>query len=268
VRFDLPSYPYLPFKQGISTYALKMPGNYFDETCNDIKQISLEDLFDPEHPSADLFNTRTICFIGESGAGKGVLTHALARMVSVGQNKSAYYWTKALDPIGLQCRAGQMDTYGAVVLDDVKLESCKDQPLEFEEIRNMLDVQDGGSYKSRYHTAELPKGQPRFLLQNNYVDPGTNIRMTWFAKNNMPAADAVQRNDLRALRAVTCSTQRGIARRVIIFDVKKHLMTKTYHDELRRKRAAASAAILRNVQVEPQRAADEEFPEDSLLTEA
>jgi hypothetical protein len=265
-----PKYVYKKWMDGISSYAQNLVGRYYDEITDGIRTCVLKDLFTPNHEHSTLWMKRVMCFVGLAGKGKGILAHAIAYLLTVAQGKECYYMTNALDPVGLQCRANAMENFGCVILDDIKMESCKDTKLELEECKNAFEVESGGSYKSRYHVAEFPAGQPRILLENNMLDPHSEVLVSWFAQNKMTVADIVYRNPPDAsqqIKKITDDVQKAIARRLVIFPIEGFCMTKTYWKELTARKVAKAAEMLQQADAAPPTATDVEFGKHETLEE-
>ena len=164
---------------------------------------------------------------GEPQVGKTVIAHMLAAYFSGLSGKSKYLLSKGFDALGLFCRDGAIGEIGAVIYDDVLAITCKDKPLTVDEWKSVFDIRGAGTYASRYAETRLPAGMQRIVTQD-YCEGGR----TWAASNDLPALDAVLRNDQEAYNSCSAA-QRAVAERCIAFDCVKPMLNDAYLAEMK-----------------------------------
>ena len=161
---------------------------------------------------------RSMFIIGGNETGQSSLMRALAKLFCVRANRSEYAFLKALDPVGLMTRSGEVSTMACFVFTDFMMRSLKDECLQEESIKALLDPGEPASYPARYHVAQLPKHRPRMFAVNAGKDINGETDFGWWFNQQMycEPLTALARGDRRELSTMS-DAQQAVARRTVVF---------------------------------------------------
>ena len=184
-----------------------------------IVQVSLHDAI-----RGVLSVSKVFFFVGQQGGGKTKLCEALARMFSVRQRKTKFFYAKALDPLGMLTRMALTHQMGAFVIDDFSLVSqLQNVPLESAEVKALFGLTETATFAARYHSAQLPKGIQRLFAVNS--GPGEEVSGAptmdngyWFDRQRFPVLGHLARGDQAALDRAS-DEEKAFARRMVIFPI-------------------------------------------------
>jgi len=124
---------------------------------------------------------------------------------------------KALDPLGLVTRGGEVSQMGAFVFNDTPLRTLQNSTLDVEAMKSLVFVRESCSYPARYHSAILPAGHARLFTANAGLDADGNVdNGAYFADYNQGALAAMARRDLQRVLALS-DDDRAVLRRVVMF---------------------------------------------------
>jgi hypothetical protein len=142
---------------------------------------------------------------------------SLAKDFAIRKRKDIVVNTKALDPLGLMTRSGDIARVGAFVFSDTPLRTLMNEVLDCEAVKALLDIREVCALPARYHQAILPAGHARLFSANSGVDNGGNVdHGAYFAAYGQPALANMARKDLARVLAMS-DDERATCRRVIIF---------------------------------------------------
>jgi hypothetical protein len=117
--------------------------------------------------------------LGQGGAGKSRLLHAMATELAVGAGKPRYLFGKSLDALGILSFAGSIRRAGCLVLTDADLRVARGAPLSAESFKSLFDVEEGGALQdTRYRPAQFGPGLARLMAWN-----GTGEQMGLFMRD-------------------------------------------------------------------------------------
>ena len=164
-----------------------------------------------------LYMDKAAFFIGSNGAGKTALTLSLAKDFAIRKRKELVVSAKALDPLGIMTRAGDITRAGAFVFSDAPLRTLMHEILDDEAVKALLDVREACSLPARYHAAILPAKHARLFSANSGVRvDGSVDHGAYFMTYRQMGLAYMARRDAGALRNMSDS-EKAICRRVVMF---------------------------------------------------
>ena len=102
---------------------------------------------------------------------------------------------------------------------DFNMKSLKDDWLDEESIKGVIDPSEPGSYPARYHVAQLPVHKARMFAVNAGKQNGTTDFGWWFdTQPNCEALGMLARGLADEIRDLPDSAQ-AVARRTVIFRI-------------------------------------------------
>ena len=116
-------------------------------------------------------------------------------------------------------RAGLTAKASCSCFRDVDCKSLMDSSLSSEELKGLLDVVEGGSYKARYGMATFPKKKPKIFAINSCDEMAK-----WCMANGLTPLQAVFEKNAEALKAMD-NNQQATTRRAIVFEVTVDLIS-------------------------------------------
>ena len=155
-------------------------------------------------------------FIGSNGAGKTALTLALAKDFAIRKRKDLVVSAKALDPLGIMTRAGDIVKAGAFVFSDAPLRTLMHETLGDEAVKALMDMREACSLPARYHVAILPAKHARLFSANSGVFHDSVDHGAYFATYRQMGLAHMARRDAAALSRMS-DNERAICRRVVMF---------------------------------------------------
>ena len=231
MRFELDDYMrakeqtsmILEFASGVE---FRLPGDFNPKVCELLKghywhvaSQKIQTLTLGEWLNTTEHKLRSLFLVGGSEAGKSSLLRALARIFSVRTGLGVYAFFKKLDPAGLLTRSGEINTCSSFIFTDFEMNSLKDDKLDEESVKALIDVAEPGGYPARYHVALFPKNKPRMFAVNAGLEDGAIDYGWWFAKQPFcyPLALLARKNEEDLAKCT--DAQQAIARRTIIFNI-------------------------------------------------
>jgi hypothetical protein len=188
-----------------------LKGWEFDHVTNKFRDLTLHEYYTRKYMD------KAAIFIGSSGAGKTALCHALAKDFTIGKGKTIFISSKALDPLGLVTKNGDMTKVGAFVFNDTPLRTLMNEIMSTEATKALMDVREPCAYTARYHDAILPRLHARLFSCNSGLHPdGTVDNGHYFCTNRQPALASMARRDLSSILSMT-DDDHALCRRVVMF---------------------------------------------------
>jgi len=195
-------------------------GFYYDMESKTLKEINLKTVLTSEET---WYMEYTIVFAGLSESGKSNLGDAVGRYLAEAHSFSNVVITKgSLGAFGLMTKANTMQTVGAFMFHDCKLEAYKDKPLSSEEKKGLWKVDEDASFLAPHGMATILKFVPRIVTCNS---GGTAERPDygwWFKKQGMKMAAKLARKDVAKLQNLS-GEQEAQIRHFIIFHIDRKL---------------------------------------------
>jgi hypothetical protein len=109
----------------------------------------------------------SLVMVGQGGAGKSRLTHAIAQELCIGAGAGSYLYGKSLDALGILTFSGAVRRAGCVCITDADLRVARGAPLSSESFKSLFDVEEGGALQdTRYRPCQFTPGQHRLLAFN------------------------------------------------------------------------------------------------------
>jgi len=236
--------------QDFSPELFSMEGVYWDSVEQSIKTMTLG-----EWRSTVAHKLRSMFLVGGNEAGKSSLMRAMAKLFCVRTGLDEFAFLKKLDPVGLMTKSGVVSTMACWIFTDFIMKSLRDEWLDDESVKALIDPSEPGSYPARYHVAQLPKHRARMFA----VNAGKNLDGSvdfgdWFAKQPhcIPLA-LLARGDEEELCKLP-DEQQAIARRTVIFKIKDRA-------QIGLKTAKAKQCLEDELELEMQR--EKEFEENA-----
>lgn len=164
------------FEEGATDYAKTLSLYNWNHLTKKFDVTTLSEWLD-----TDGHLRRSLCLIGDPGAGKSRLMHMIGVEMMVAYEKELYVFVKGLDQLGILSHCGVVRKAAAVFVTDFDMKARKG-PLSMEEKKGVLDVLEGASITATgYRPAVFPPQLPRMLSVNG--DEGN--RGSWFIKNDL-----------------------------------------------------------------------------------
>ena len=187
-------------------------GTFWSSISQSIQTMSLD-----QWRNTTEHKLRSMFLVGGNEAGKSSLLRALARNFCIRSGLETYAFLKKLDPAGLLTRSGEINVCSSFIFTDFEMRSLRDDSLDEESVKALLDTSEPGGYPARYHVATLPKNKPRMFAVNAGISEGTVDYGWWFAQQPhcYPLA-LLARGDEEGLRE-SADAEQAIARRTVIF---------------------------------------------------
>jgi hypothetical protein len=145
--------------------------------------------------------------------------------------KPVYYYSSALDPLGVLSRDGALTNCSSVHVKDSDLTVLMNSKLSKEEAKDVVYTKEAASHRARYHPAVWPARAPRTMSWNSgktedgVVDWGYNLR-----KVGLSALDVLTQVNTPAdaqTASVTiereCADDKATIARVVLFRVSTKL---------------------------------------------
>jgi hypothetical protein len=143
----------------------------------------------------------------------------MAQMFCIRYDFASYAMAKALDPLGVLTKSGEIKLMGAFIFHDFVFKSLQNTALAEEDIKGIIDPNEPCAFPARYHSAVMPKHRARMFsvnigkstLDDTVDDPGY-----WFQTEGITALAYLARRDADGIRRLG-DRAAAMARRVIIF---------------------------------------------------
>jgi hypothetical protein len=197
-----------------TSFAATLPnmiGWEFDPVLQTFSDVTLDTYYRARYLEKAAF------FIGSNNSGKTALCAALAKDFTIRKQKTLFVVAKALDPLGLVTRGGEVSQMGAFVFNDTPLRTLAHNVLDVESMKSLVFVRESCAYPARYHNAILPAGHARLFTANSGLDLEGNVdNGSYFADYNQHALATMARRNLQGVLALS-DDDRAVLRRVIIF---------------------------------------------------
>ena len=221
--------------------ALDLQGVHYNDATGKVELVTLKTWLESK-----LCREKTCILIGTERTGKSEVQHAIARhmcrrsFANGAVQKPVYYYSSALDPLGVLSREGALATCSAICVKDSDLCVLMNSKLSREELKDVVYSKEAASHRARYHPAIWPSRTPRTMSWNcgkgpdGSVDWGYNLR-----KVGLDALDVLTQVDTVADAAIAegligaqSSDERAIVSRVVLFKVSTKLYkTQNREDE-------------------------------------
>jgi hypothetical protein len=192
-------------------------GVRWDPYSSTALDITLEDAIDGQ----DNWCFRcALIFVGRPGMGKTTLVRAIAQELTDRVGKDSFAESTSLDPFGLLTKLGGCARLGAIAVSDFDMMTLMNEKMSDADAVGLFNVEDGASYKCRYHPAQFEKNVPRLFAVNPTVNANTLATEWggWFIEQRLPILDCLVRRDLAGI-ATYGDVHKALLRRVIIFTV-------------------------------------------------
>jgi hypothetical protein len=197
-----------------TSFAATLPnmiGWEFDPVLQTFSDVTLDTYYRARYLEKAAF------FIGSNNSGKTALCAALAKDFTIRKQKTLFVVAKALDPLGLVTRGGEVSQMGAFVFNDTPLRTLAHNVLDVESMKSLVFVRESCAYPARYHNAILPAGHARLFTANSGLDLEGNVdNGSYFADYNQHALATMARRNLQGVLALS-DDDRAVLRRVIMF---------------------------------------------------
>jgi hypothetical protein len=262
ISLDTPT-RFWSWARGLSFYALhQLWGYHWDDKRKIIIPVRLLDVYSDQGKDRDLMKDKIGVFHGDMKTGKTTVAHGIMRWICAGKHRREYWCSDNYDSLGSYCREHGVANFGGYIFDDCAPYTLMKTRLSVDDWRGVFELQ-GGSFSSRYAPAGMCPDQYRILTMNSRRNKKTGAPESFFQHFELPACDALMRNDLSAFKAALEKDAAGasIAARGIFFHVSKRLLTKAYVDDLHEKKRSAVDEEVRDNPIE--RDSDEESPSGS-----
>ena len=158
---------------------------------------------------------------GAGAAGKTQVMHSLGKTFCIMYGGDLYIYTKACDPVGILTKNGTTTQCSFFGFSDFNLETLMNSSLNAEEVKSLMDSQEGGSHRARQHAAIYPRKTPKcFAFNEDLVDMAKMFRGL-----GLPQFEHMFNKDAAKLSKMSNSDQ-ATARRVAIFPIESQIVSK------------------------------------------
>jgi len=197
-----------------TSFAATLPtmiGWEFDPVLQTFSDVTLDTYYRARYMEKAAF------FIGSNNSGKTALCAALAKDFTIRKQKTLFVVAKALDPLGLVTRGGEVSQMGAFVFNDTPLRTLANNVLDVESMKSLVFVRESCAFPARYHNAILPAGHARLFTANSGLDLEGNVdNGSYFAEYHQHALATMARRNLQGVLALS-DDDRAVLRRVVMF---------------------------------------------------
>ena len=154
--------------------ALELQGVHCNDATGKVELLTLKGWL-----NTSLCREKMAIFIGVERAGKSELQHAIARQIckrsfsksnGIAQ-KPTYYYSSALDPLGVLTKEGSMATCSSIHIKDSDLSVLQNFKLTREELKDVTYTKEAATHRARYHSAVWPAGAVRTASWNTGRNP-------------------------------------------------------------------------------------------------
>jgi len=208
------------YPESFPSWVDDLVGFYYDTGSKTLKEIDLKTVLTSEET---WYMEYTIVFTGMSKSGKSTLGDAVGRYLAEAHSFSNVVVTKgSLGAFGLMTKANTMQTVGAFMFHDCKLEAYKDKPLSSEEKKGLWKVDEDASFLAPHGQATMLKYVPRIVTCNSGGTAEQPDYGWWFKEQGMKMAAKLARKDTAKLQNLS-GEQEAQIRHFIIFHIDRKL---------------------------------------------
>jgi hypothetical protein len=243
-HFDIPG----DFIDGV----MNLAGVHFNHVTQRLESVTLKSWL-----QSSLCREKMAIFLGTERTGKSELQHAIGRHMCRRSfsngivEKSTYYYSSALDPLGVLSREGALDTCSSIHLKDSDLVVLMNSTLTKEELKDVVCTKEAASHRARYFPAVWPARAVRTASWNTgktfegEVDWGYCLRSVGLSMLQPMLDDAVEECTSKILQR--SSDDKAIISRVVIFKVTEKLYVPKVSEQ---SQAAAAAEVEEELEAE------------------
>jgi len=217
-----------------------LEGYYWDSDRKVFVTVTLKDVVDGRET---LYMEFMIVLVGLSKGGKSTLATGIAqRLAKAHQYENIIFTKGTLAPFGLMTKAGTMATVGGFVFSDCILEAYRKKPLNSEEKKGFMKVDEDCSFAAPHGDAVMPQYVPRILAINSGGTDAEPDYGFWFDREKMPVSAAVARKQSEKLQNMS-SEDTAFARHLIIFRIDRKTYNPTGGPNAERQKRFASRVL-------------------------
>ncbi len=152
----------LSFAEGSTDAAKQLDLVLWEPAIKNFRVLSVQEWLDTEEHLIS-----ALLLLGVGGAGKSKLIHMLSAELCQAYDAPCYIFAKAIDPLGMLSHTGEVRKSAVLALTDFKFRTARKGDLDGEDLKNLLDVVEGGSIpETRYRPAVFPEGLCRIVALN------------------------------------------------------------------------------------------------------